>query len=241
MQATNISLSCDTQPLQLMKLHFFYLPGREYYGLSAFTILALLIFMTSDAGAQNRMGDDGYALALSTGYDTPVGNLAYTFKPAQTYEFTGMQYKSGFTASFTLGYHAYKPKQDTFYYAIDSKNYGTTVYQNFTITTFYLGTAYNLKLSDDLTAYGGINFGIWYSHMVYDAVGIAYGSDADLHEECLYFAPKAGINYLIGDHLAIGLEGKYNSFAPTGEKAYNDLVGTIYSSYAATFFLTYNF
>jgi hypothetical protein len=228
------------QLLQLMKFNFFLLKGR---GSFACLVIPILLALTcSSAVAQNRSGDDGFGVALSTGYDVPVGNLGYTFKPATTYGFTVMQYKNGFTGSITVGYHFYQPKQDTFYYAVNTTNYGTISYKNFTMISAYLGGAYNVKLTDDIIGYVGLDFGVYYSHMYYTSADeYQAGGGLDAHEEDLYVAPKVGINYLIGDNMAIGIEGKYNSFAPSGQKEDNPLVGTIYSSYAATFIITYNF
>jgi hypothetical protein len=107
--------------------------------------------------------------------------------------------------------------------------------------SLYLGGAYNLKLADNISAYVGLNFGAYYTHLQYQSADFILASNVDEHLEDLYVAPKLGINYLIDDHFSIGIEGKYNTFAPTGEKQDNPLVGTFYNSYSGTFFLTYNF
>jgi len=224
-----------------MKHQYFPFQSRTSIHVIFAALLCLLLFSASNVTAQNRTGEDGYGLSIGTGYDVPVGNLSYTFKPATTYDFSLYEYRNGFTGSISFGYHVYKPKQDTFYYAVDATNYGTTVYQNFTMYSFYLGGAYNLKLTDDLWAYAGINFGVYFTHFMYTSADEYEVPTDNLNLQDFYFAPKIGFNYLIGDHFAVGVEGKYNSFMPTGQSDEDPLVGTVYSSYAVTFIATYNF
>jgi outer membrane protein W len=204
--------------------------------------------MCYSAKAQYRgSSDPEWGLALGSDYDAPVGNLAYSFKPAINYNFSVIRYSDNFSMNFTAGYHQYKPKQDTFYYALESTQvglgpqYGTIAYGNFTVYSFYLGLNYHLTITDQFKAYCGVNLGAYMTHFIYHSSDLLEDDNEDLHEEDLYLAPKLGFTYMLNDNIGLGLEGKYNLFAPTGDKQYNDRVGTLYNSYSAGIRLTYNF
>jgi hypothetical protein len=105
----------------------------------------------------------------------------------------------------------------------------------------YLGVAYNFELTEGVKAYGGVNFGAYFTHLVYHSVDEFINDNTDLHEENVYLAPKIGLNYAVGDNVTIGIEGKYNTFIIAGQKSDNARVGTINSSYAGNLILAYNF
>jgi hypothetical protein len=219
---------------------FYFFTCKRFKVLSI-AVTTLLIFFCFSVKAQRQSNDNAYSIALSTGYDVPVGDLTYTFKPAVTYGISFMKTRNDFTVSVNFGHQVYKPKLDTFYYRVDASNYGTIHYDNFTITSLYLGATYNLENSDNLKAYGGFNFGIYYTHMIYHSSDEYLVDDSDLNEEDLYLAPKLGLTYLITDNIGLGIECKYNLFTPSGQKADNPAVGTLYNSYAGNVVLTYNF
>jgi hypothetical protein len=152
-----------------------------------------------------------------------------------------LRHSGDFTMNLSLGYHNYKPKQDTFYYQATATEYGKVSYQNFPVYSFYLGLTYNFPVSDQLKIYGGFNLGAYYTHFVFRATDFAVDDNEDLHEEDVYLAPRIGVAYMINNNIGIGLEGKYNLFAPTGDKRYNDRVGTLYNSYSVGVRLIYNF
>lgn len=213
---------------------------KKWFRILSLTGLIAILF--SSVKAQNSSTKDhSYGVALNAGYDVPVGNLGYTFKPAPTFGFTFLSYHDDLVLSATIGYHSYKPKQDTFYYAVDESNYGTIKYQNFTALSLYFGVAYNFELAEGIKAYGGINFGAYFTHSVYHSVDEFINDNSDLHDENIYLAPKIGLNYTVGDNVTIGIEGKYNTFIVAGKKSDNARVGTINSSYAGNLILTYNF
>jgi hypothetical protein len=206
--------------------------------------LTALVFISFSAKAQYRYGgsdEDKFGAALTAGYDVPVGNLSYTYKPAITYGARFLWTKGAVTANISFGYHVYKPKLDTFYYAVDESNYGKVSYSNFTIYSFYIGGAYNLEVTDGFKIYGGLDLGAYESHVVVHSSDLYVDSHSDTHQEDVYLAPKLGFTYLVTENIGIGIEGKYNFFAPTGKAKDNPAVGTLYNSYSGNLVLTYNF
>lgn len=220
---------------------FRFLPKNLSYIFASIAFVITFFSVTSARAQWDTNSDYRYGIALSAGYDAPVGNLSYSFKPAITYGLTGLIYKGNWASSITFGYHAYKPKQDIFYYQVDASNYGTISYRDFTVGSLYLGGAYNLKLSDHLTVSPGVNLGLYYTHFVYNSSDIFIEDSGDLHENDLYLAPKLDFTLSVSENISIGVEGKYNFFAPLGTKTYNDRVGTLYNSYTGNLVLTYNF
>jgi hypothetical protein len=226
-----------------MLFNFYSFWHKQPFKTLSVACLIIFVFSCFSAKAQYSFwgNDQTYGVALSSGYDVPIGNLGYTFKPALTYGLKVLKYYDNVTVNLSFGYHVYKPKQDTFYYAVDGSNYGTVTYQNFTVYSFYLGGAYTLEITEGLKAYAGMDLGVYYTHMIYHSMDEFVDNSADLNEEDAYLAPKLGLTYLINENIAIGVEGKYNLFAPTGQKQYNSAVGTINASYSGGLVLTYNF
>jgi len=205
------------------------------------------VFFTSTAKAQGSY-DSRYGISVGTDYDAPVGNFSYTFKPAMNYNLSFLMTSGSLTGSVNFGYHNYKAKQDTFYYQViytedgrDHLDYGSVHYENFPVYSIYLGLVYNLELSEQLKVYAGANLGAYYTHFVFQARDVQGGSNTDLHERDLYIAPRLGFTYSLANNIGIGIEGKYNLFAPTGDSRYSDRVGTLYNSYSAGVRLTYYF
>lgn len=185
--------------------------------------------------------DSGAAISLSADYDKPIANLGYTFAPSVSFGAHLMTFHDNFTFNYSLGYVAFKPKLDTFYYKADDVNIGTATYQNFTAVQAYLGFAYNLRLTDQFWLYGGLNMGAYFTHYYSHSEDVHFDSTDDFHDTDLYLAPKAGITYALSNSLLVSIEGKYNAFAPTGKKEYSPNVGTLYNSVATGIFLTYKF
>jgi len=204
-------------------------------------VFIISIFCCSSVKAQFNNSDSNYGISIGTDYDTPIGNLGYTFKPALNYNVNLFKHSGDFTASVSIGYHVYKPKQDTFYYAATATDFGTAVYQNFTVVSFYLGGTYDYPVTDQFKIYGGVNLGLYNTHLAFHSVDFLVDDTEDLHEQDLYFAPRLGFTYMFDDNVGIGLEGKYNFFAPTGKKQFDDRIGTLYNSWSAGIRLTYNF
>ncbi len=174
-----------------------------------FICFAISIFFATTAKAQY---DVKYAIAIGTDYDAPVGNFSYTFKPATNCNLSFTGNSGNITGSVNFGYHNYKTKQDTFYYQVSDTEYGRVHYQNFPVYSFYLGWVYNLELTEKLKVYGGINLGLYYTHFVFQARDFIGGSNTDLHEEDVYFAPRLGFSYPLTENVGIGIESKYNFF-----------------------------
>lgn len=222
--------------------HNFAKPPRRFARKFIPVIIVLILFSCLSAKAQYyNHSDSEYGVSIGADYDAPVGNLSYTFKPAINYNLSVLRHYDDFTMNLTLGYHAYKAKQDTFYYQVTATDYGTVTYKPFTVYSIYVGLSYDLPVNDQLKVYGGINLGAYYVHFAFHSFDLFVDDNENLNEEELYLAPKIGFTYMVNDNVGIGLEGKYNLFAPTGDSQYNSRVGTLYNSYAAGIRLTYNF
>lgn len=214
-----------------------------------FRVCAVSVFLLFTVGSRvnaqyyrnTGQSDSDFGISIGADYDAPVGNLSYTFKPTFNYNLSVLRHYDNFTMNLTLGYHSYKAKQDTFYYQVSATDYGTVTYQPFTAYSLYLGLAYDLPVNDQLKVYGGINLGAYYVHFAFHSSDLVLNDNENFYEQELYFAPKVGFTYMLSDNIGVGIEGKYNFFAPTGKKIDNDRVGTLYNSYAAGVRLTYNF
>jgi hypothetical protein len=211
------------------------------------TCFIIPIFFTTTAKAQGSY-DTSHAIAIGIDYDAPVGDFSYTFKPTTNYNLSFLLNSGDLTGSVNFGYHNYKARQDTFYYLVtytddgkDHTEYGHVHYENFPVYSFYLGLVYNLELAEQLKVYGGFNLGVYYTHFVFQASDVLGGSNTDLHEQDLYIAPRLGCTWLLTKSIGVGIEGKYNFFAPTGDSRYTDRVGTLYNSYSTGVRLIYNF
>ncbi len=201
----------------------------------------IIIAFSFNVKAQYDTSDSRYGLSIGSDYDAPVGNFAYTFKPATNYNLNLLHHYDNFTTSISFGYHVYKPKLDTFYYQVTNTDYGTIHYQNFPVYSLYLGAVYDLKLTDKFKAYAGINFGIYFTHLKYNSSDFLSVNNVDVNDQDIYLAPRLGFTFMITNNVGIGIEGKYNFFAPTGETTDNDRVGTLYNSFSAGVRLTYDF
>jgi hypothetical protein len=219
----------------------------------SFVVLILLVFSSLGASAQRRkdpwntygggsngsVDESGYALSLSSYYDTPSGDLAPTFNPAIGFSFSVLRFSGSFTFNASIGYHAYNPRQDIFTYDDGSGGTGTIVWQSFPVYSFYTGAVYNLPLGGASRLYGGVNIGVYYTTYAYQSADQFSTSDVDLNEEDLYFAPKVGFAIGVTDNIRLGIEGRYNFFSPEGSSASNPDVGVVYKSYAVGFVLSY--
>jgi hypothetical protein len=226
-----------------MLFHFYsFAPNRLFKRLPVICLI-VLSFTCFQAKAQNSYGDNSqtYGVALIAGYDVPTGNLAYTFKPALTYGLKVLKYYDNITGSLSFGYHVYKPKQDVFYYSVNESNYGTVKYKNFSVSSIYLGLAYNYEINNGFKVYGGFDLGAYFTHLVYHSMDEFSDNNVDLNENEVYLAPKVGLTYPVSDNITLGVEGKYNLFSPAGQSRYNSEVGTLHTSYAGGLVLTYNF
>jgi hypothetical protein len=237
-------------------MHFAFYLFRFKSSLKSFPIVlfAALIFSGYHANAQRRnnsglqygggsnggFSDSGYGISMNVDYDAPTSDLGNIYMRAPAYNLSLLYYRSGFTFNATLGYHVYKPKQSAFYYDDGSGGFGTVTYDNYPVYAVYAGGAYNLQLDELFRVYAGLNFGLYFTHFAYHAVDQFSESTADLNEQQVYIAPKAGFTYMINYHLGVGMEAKYNFFSPSGNSETNPLVGTVYRSYAFGVVLTYN-
>ena len=223
--------------------------ARLLFRVCAVSVFLLCFCSKADAQYYQAGTHDGshFGVAVGSDYDSPVGNFSYTFKPAINYNASFLWYYGDFSMNFTAGYHEYKPKQDTFYYELEStqmgfnSQYGSVSYGNFRVYSFYLGLNYHLTITDQFKVYCGLNLGEYTTHFVFHSADLLEEQNEDLHETDIYLAPKLGITYMLNDNIGIGIEGKYNLFAPSGDARYNDRVGTLYNSYSTGVRLSYNF
>jgi hypothetical protein len=240
-------LSSRKKPYILNYFYPFVVRWQSVKILSAATSILLFFFCLS-AKAQYYRSESKFSISVGTDYDAPVGNLSYTFKPTLNFNLNLLEHSGDFTGSISFGYHAYKPKLDTFYYQLSREGetgspleYGKIHYQEFTAYSLYLGLVYNVDITEQLKVYSGINLGAYYTHLGSYQSDFMGKGDTNFHEQELYIAPRLGFNFMLTDHVGIGLEGKYNFFAPTGKAQYNDRVGTLYNSYATGLRVIYSF
>ncbi len=211
------------------------------------SLLFFLIFTCFKVRAQQNSDinidhfDHGVGITLSTDYDVPIGNLAYSFKPAIAYGVHLTTFNDNFNINYSVGYEVFKPKLDTFYYSVGAADYGTISYQNFSIFSAYLGPVYNFRAANQFWIFAGLNLGAYYTRYAYQSSDKYVFDNTDLHEKDLYIAPKAGFTFVLSNTLLISLQSKYNFFAPLGKTKYNSRVGTLYNSLASGITLTYKF
>jgi len=231
------------------RLSFYKLLSKSLFP----AVIILLIFSSLGAHAQRRkdpwntfgggsdgsVDESGYALSLSSYYDTPSGDLGATFNPAIGVSFNVLRFSGSFTFNASIGYHVYNPKQDIFVYDDGSGGTGTIVWQPFPVYSFYAGAVYNLPLGGASRLYGGVNIGVYYTTYAFQSADQFSTSDVNLNEEDLYFAPKLGFAIGVADNLRLGIEARYNFFSPEGSSASNPYVGVVYKSYAVGLVLSY--
>lgn len=185
--------------------------------------------------------ESGFAVAAGSYYDSPLGSLAATFKPAIGYTVNVLYYRDNFVAGVGIGYHSYSPKQDVFYYDDGSSGVGTTVWQNLPVYSLYLGAAYNVQVNNLFNAYIGADFGVYYTNYAYHSVDQFSDMTANIYAENLYAGPKAGVNFLVNQHVTAGIEAKFNVFTPSGNSNSDPFVGTVYKTYSVGVALGYRF
>jgi hypothetical protein len=191
--------------------------------------------------------DSGYGIAFGVGYDAPLGDLKTIYKPSATYNLSVVRFMGNFTASFTLGYHAYKPKADVLYYSADGttstttddSEAGTVSYSDFKVYSGYAGIVYNVDISDDTRFYGGLNLGAYRTHYGFRATSASIISSADVVQQNIYIAPKVGITYALNNIVGLSLEAKYNLFSPTQRVEFDGSPGgSLYKSVAGVAAIT---
>lgn len=240
-------------------------PSRVQFSLSCTILLILFIVCYLPANAQrtpgiNADGDvlsgsnynsggtirqDGWSVALNSGYEAPLSDLGEVYKGAPTFGFTLARRVGNFVFSGTADYRKYKPKQSEFSYYYDDQTSLTATYSNFSGVGFYAGVAYELPISGLIDIYGGVNGGyILSKYSLYATDGqFIEASVESANSSISYFGPKLGFNFLVGGNFSISLEGRY-SLSVTGAN-YNSREGSSvtpgFSSYAANVFLVYGF
>ena len=190
-------------------------------------VLALacfMIFAGLSASAQHRQSDaltyggggnggtdaNGWGLAFSGGYDGPTADMRSTYKGAPAYSISLIHNWNGFTFNTTIGYVSYKPKQDTAFIDVDGTQVGYIKYGNFNSLEFFIGGAYNIPVADVANLYLGLNIGSYYNSFQYDVSTISGNTDANTTGEAQFVSPKIGLNFIISNHFAFGVEGRYN-------------------------------
>jgi hypothetical protein len=58
-------------------------------------------------------------LSLSVAYETPLGDLAFIYKPTTSYTLSFLNDNDIDVWNFSIGYYSFSTKQDTFYYLVD--------------------------------------------------------------------------------------------------------------------------
>lgn len=194
--------------------------------------------LTYGGGDNGSNFDSGYGIVFGVGYDAPLGNLKNVYKPATNYSIGVSSFMSDITVSLTLGYHAYKPKDDLVTSG-DVENI-STIFSDYRVYSAYAGVVYNLNLSDDMRLYGGGNIGLYSTHYAFSSTDNVGEFIVDLRERDIYLAPRLGFIFALTNNIGLSLESKYNFFAPTGKSDY-DSAGTFYTSVAAQAAITFKF
>jgi hypothetical protein len=189
-------------------------------------------------GSNGGSTDSGYGITFSAEYDTPLGGLGTSFKPAPAFDLNLINYRGAFTVNLGIGYHSYNPRADTIYYDDGAGGTGTIAYQSFPVYSIYTGAAYNIDVSSGFRIYVGANLGACFTRYAYQADDQFSSTSATFNEENAYIAPKLGFNVMISSSVGLGVEGKYNFFSATGSSEDDPLVGTVLKSYAVGFVLT---
>jgi len=221
---------------------------RKFSAKISFAVtLSLVIFSIGNANAQHRRDPwahygggggggtvtyEGYAIAVSTDYDVPLGDLGTIYKGAPAFNLNLLTYRGDFTFNAGLGYHSYQPKSDSLIYDDGSGGYGSVSYKPFSVVSIYAGAAYNLQVDEGLRFYLGANIGAYYTHFSFESSDQFGGASADISEQEVYLAPKFGFHWMLNSNVGVGLEAKYNLFSPSGNSQDNARVGIVYKSYA---------
>ncbi|MES2267240.1 MAG: outer membrane beta-barrel protein [Bacteroidota bacterium] len=192
----------------------------------------LLIMICSAANAQRRSsgmnadGDllggssynsggyimqDGWAMAISGGYESPQGELKEIYKGTTVFGASVRKRMGNIVYLGTIDYRAYKPRQSSFDYSEDGVSYYTASYSNYTGLGVYAGIAYEVPLGGLLSIYGGANAGFVFTKFTMTAGdGESTFLSASASEKATYIAPKAGFNIFLSEKISLGIEAKYS-------------------------------
>jgi len=187
-------------------------------------------------------GEDGWAVALNAGYESPLGEVKELYKGAPTFGVSLIRREGNVLYSGTVDYRSYKPIQAT-----ETENGGggevTAHSSNYTGIGLYLGIAYQVPLGS-LNVYGGVNGGFVqtkYDYSIDD--GTTTYAAGSANTSTTYIAPKLGFNVPISGNISLGLEGRY-SLGVVGANINSRDGGEItkgFNSYAGNAFLIYSF
>ncbi len=231
-------------------------------------LLAVACFMlltTFAANAQHRQSDaltyggggDGgpdptaWGISVSGGYETLTGPPNSSYKGAPVFSLSLTKNWNNFTFNGTVGYASHKPKADTSFIYIDDTEVGYVKFGNFNTLQFYVGAAYNIPVADEANFYIGANLGGYDNSLSYTSATILSPdvTSGKFSGTQVFFAPKAGISFLISSHVTFSIEGRYNVVSGSSTKtsadaetasSYSYSVGS-FKSFAATGALNFIF
>lgn len=188
---------------------------------------------------------DGWMIAPNIGYESPLGDVKQSYDGSLTSGLSVMRRMGNVVYSGTVDYRAYKPKYANITYTDDGTTYFTSTFSKYRGLGLYLGVAYEIPVSPELSVYGGINGGL----MLLSYKVELQGEDFSAVEEAsfgrtTYLGPKAGFNLSLNKVLSVGVEARY-SLGVLGAN-YNTRTGDGnvtkgFNSYAGNLFLMYNF
>jgi hypothetical protein len=193
-------------------------------------LTALILLLCLSAHAQHRTeqgltyggggaGDnpgDGFGIGANVGYDIPTGDLGKTFKAAPTFGLGLIYNINGLTLSANFGIASFKPKIDTIYYYAANQTIGSLAWNDYKVSEYYLGAAYNIPVDDGVKFFFGLNAGVYSAKISYHTVDIYENTQFNKTEQELYFAPKVGFSIAVNDNFSINPGLKYNYFKPLG-------------------------
>lgn len=187
---------------------------------------------------------DGWALALNAGYETPNGDLKEIYKGAPTFGATLTRRMGNVVYSGTIDSRMYKPKQDVFIYSEEGLGTIYQAYSKYRGIGLYLGIAYEVPITGLIDVYGGVNAGfVFTSFKTVASDGTNEILSVSASTQVNYFGPKLGFNVAVSSNMSIGLEGRYG-LGFTGASYNTREGGTTQKGFNATtgnLFITYNF
>lgn len=238
-------------------MHFNFYPLLQKRIVKALALGCFMIFTALGANAQYRQSDaltyggggnggpdpNGWGIAVGAGYEGTTGDLRSTYKGGGSYSINILHNFNNFTFNASMGFVSYSPRVDTSFINVDDTQVGYIKYGGYTSIVGFVGCAYNVQVADITNLYFGLNIGTYYNSVDVEASTIEGNYSSNTTTSTEFIAPKLGLNFILSNHFAFGIEGRYN--VQFGSKAsdtdgYSYSVGNI-KTYTVSGLLSYYF
>jgi hypothetical protein len=163
--------------------------------------------------------DSGNGLSINADYDAPLAKLANNFKPATNFGLSFKTFGDNRVSNVSIGYEVFNPKAAGFPYAVSDGSTGTETYSDFKAFSLVVGTAYNIKATEQFWIYGGLNAGAYFTHLNFQAVDKYSTDNEDLSGSYAHLAPKLGLTVAVSTNILLSLETRYNLIARVGSNS----------------------